>query len=138
MQDNNTIVKIGFATIRRSKMMTDPKDSVTKLRTAPLSRKGAPPRSAETIAKARALRAEHAQAAAYQARRVEQARAAARYTEAARWTEGYRRSVARCRLLGEVIRAANARPPSGATASSVTPLGTPEPAADISSTGEAA
>ena len=52
-------------------------DSVTELRTGALSHKGPPPRAAETIAKARALRAEHAQAAAYQAHRAEQARAAA-------------------------------------------------------------
>ena len=118
--------------------MDDPKDSVTELGTAALSRRGASPRATETIAKARALRAEHAQAAAYQAHRVEQARAAANYTEAARWTEGYRRSVARCRLLGEVIRGGSSRSPAGATASTVTPLAAPEPAEDIPTTGEAA
>jgi hypothetical protein len=118
--------------------MDDPKDSVTELGTAALIRKGAPLRGAETIAKARALRAEHARAAAYQAHRVEQARAAAHYTEAARWTEEYRRSVARCRLLGEVIRGASPRSPASATASAVTPLAKPEPAEDIPTTGEAA
>jgi len=82
--------------------MDDPNDPVTELRTAALSRKAAPPRAAVTIAKARRLRAEHAQAAAYQAHRVEQARAAGNYTDATRWTDAYRRSVARCRQLGEV------------------------------------
>ena len=42
----------------------DDHDSVTELRTTALSRKGPPPRAPETIAEARALRAEHAQAAA--------------------------------------------------------------------------
>jgi hypothetical protein len=118
--------------------MHDPTDSVTDLRTAVPSPKGAPPRVAETLAKARALRAEHAQAAAYQAYRVEQARAAAHYAEAARWTEGYRRSVARCRLLGEVIRQVTPGSPGSATGSTVTPLGTGEPAQDVPATGEAA
>ncbi len=116
----------------------DDHDAVTELRTAALSRKGPPARAAETIAKARALRAEHAQAAAYQARRAEQARAAANYKEAARWTEGYRCSVARCRLLGEVIRGGGSRSPAGATASTVTPLATRKPAHDIPTPGEAA
>jgi hypothetical protein len=121
-----------------STTMDDDHDSVTQLRTAALSRKGPPPRDPETIAKARALRAEHAQAATYQARRAEQARAAANYKEAARWTEGYRCSVARCRLLGEVIREGGSRSPAGATASTVTPLATREPAQDIPTPGEAA
>jgi hypothetical protein len=118
--------------------MDDPKDSVTELGTAALSRKRAPSRGGETIAKARALRAEHAQAAAYQAHRVEQARAAAHYTEAARWAEGYRRSVARCRLLGEVIRGGSPGSSASATASTVTPLATREPAEAVPTTGEAA
>ena len=113
-------------------------DSVTELRTGALSHKGPPPRAAETIAKARAMRAEHAQAAAYQAHRAEQARAAANHKEAARWTEGYRCSVARCRLLGEVIRGGGSRSPAGATASTVTPLATRKPAQDIPTPGEAA
>ena len=111
---------------------------MTKLGTAALSRRGASPRAAQTIAKARALRAEHAQAAAYQALRVEQARAAANYTEAARWTEDYRRSAARCRLLGEVIRGGSSRLPAGPIASTVTPLAAPDPAQDFPTTGEAA
>jgi hypothetical protein len=57
-----------------------------------------------TIAQARAVRAEHAIAAALYANRVEQARAASRYTEMALWTAEYRRSAARCRRLGELIR----------------------------------
>jgi hypothetical protein len=116
----------------------DDHDSVTELRTTALRRKGPPPRAAETIAEARALRAEHAQAAAYQARRAEQARAAASYKEAARWTQGYRCSVARCRLLGEVIRGGGSRSQAGATASTVTPPATRKAAQDIPTPGEAA
>ena len=116
----------------------DDHNSVTELRTAALSRKGGPPRAAATIAKARALRAENAREAAYQARRAEQARATANYTEAARWTEGYRRSAARCRLLGELIRGGSPSPPTSATASTVIPIATPEPVEDIHTTGEAA
>jgi hypothetical protein len=58
----------------------------------------------QTIARARAIRAEHAIAAALYANRVEQARATARYRAIARWTAEYRRSAARCRQLGEIIR----------------------------------
>jgi hypothetical protein len=58
----------------------------------------------QTIARARAGRAEHAQAAARFANRVEQARAAARYRAMAQWTAEYRRSAATCRELGEIIR----------------------------------
>ena len=43
-------------------------------------------------------------AAALYVNRVEQARAAARYRAMARWTAEYRRSAARCRRLGEIIR----------------------------------
>jgi hypothetical protein len=114
----------------------DDHSSVTELRTGALSHKGPPPRAAETIAKARALRAEHARAAAYQARRAEQARAAANHKEAARWTEGYRCSVARCRLLGDVIREESSRSPAGATASTVTPLTTRKAAQDIPTPGD--
>ncbi len=60
--------------------------------------------SEQTIARARAVRAEHAKAAALFANRVEQARAAARYRAMEEWTAGYRRSTARCRELGEIIR----------------------------------
>ena len=118
--------------------MMDDHDPVTELGTAALSRKGAPPCAVAMIAKARALRAEHAQEAAYQARRAEQARAAANYTQATRWTEGYRRSAARCRLLGEVIRGERPSPPTSAPASTVISLATPEPAEDIDISGEAA
>ena len=62
------------------------------------------PTSNQTIAQARAVRAEHARAAALYANRVEQARAAARYDLMARWTAEYRRSAASCRRLGEIIR----------------------------------
>jgi hypothetical protein len=58
----------------------------------------------QTFARARAIRAEHAMAAAFYANRVEQARAAARYAAVTRWTNEYKRSAARCRLLGEMIR----------------------------------
>jgi hypothetical protein len=60
--------------------------------------------SEQTIARARAVRAEHAMAAAVFANRVEQARAAARYRAMALWTAEYRRSTARCRELGEIVR----------------------------------
>ena len=116
----------------------DDHDAVTELRTAGLSRKGPPSRAAETIAKARALRSEHAQAAAYQAHRAEQARAAGNHEEAVRWAEGYRCSVARCRLLGEVIRRGGSSSPAGATAPTVTPLATRKRAHDIPTPGEAA
>ena len=73
------------------------------------------PSTEQTIARARAVRAEHALAAARYANRVEQARAASRYTAMARWTAEYRNSAARCRRLGEIIRgereAARPRPP---------------------------
>jgi hypothetical protein len=57
-----------------------------------------------TIARARAIRAEHALAAARYANQVEQARTRARYSAMARWTDEYRRSAASCRRLGEIIR----------------------------------
>jgi hypothetical protein len=109
------------------------------LRTVAPSRGAVPPGAADTIAKARALRAEHALAAAYQAHRVEQARAAFHHPEAARWEAEYGHSVARCRLLGEVIRAGSRRSATAApTASSVIPLIRPEPTSDVHTTGEAA
>lgn len=109
------------------------------LRTIASSGVAPAPRSAETVQRARALRAEHARAAAYQAYRVEQARAAAHYAEAARWREEYRRSVARCRLLGKMIRAGSQRSAAAATtASSVTALVQPQPANDDPTSGEAA
>src|SRR5947209_7897106 len=58
----------------------------------------------ERLARARAVRVEHAQAAAYYAHRTEQARAAAHDREAARWAGRYRASATSCRLLGELIR----------------------------------
>jgi hypothetical protein len=58
----------------------------------------------QTIARARAVRAENARAAALYANRAEQARAAARHGAMTRWTAEYRRSAARCRRLGEIIR----------------------------------
>lgn len=68
------------------------------------SREATPSNREQTIARARAARAEQAMAAALYANRVEQARAAARYRAMARWTAEYRRSAARCRRLGEIIR----------------------------------
>jgi hypothetical protein len=64
----------------------------------------ATPSTEQTIARARAVRTEQAIAAALYANRFEQARAAARYIAMARWTAEYRRSAARCRRLGEIIR----------------------------------
>jgi hypothetical protein len=58
----------------------------------------------QTIARFRAIRAEHARAAAFYANRVEHARASARRGDVAQWTANYRRSVARCRIVGEMIR----------------------------------
>jgi hypothetical protein len=68
------------------------------------SREATTPNCEPTIARARAVRAEHATAAALYANRVERARATARYSEMAWWTAEYRRSAARCRRLGEIIR----------------------------------
>jgi hypothetical protein len=120
-------------------MLNNPKSSAPKLTPAVLSHEGPALHTAQTIATARALRAEHAQAAAYQAFRAEQARVAAQYAEAARWTEGYRRSVARCRLLGETIRGGRIRfPATRPRASAVAPLASRGPAADTPATGEAA
>ena len=68
------------------------------------SRESTTPSREQTIARARAVRAEHARAAAIYANRVEQARALARSRDVAQWTNDYRRSAARCRLIGEMIR----------------------------------
>jgi hypothetical protein len=68
------------------------------------SREATAPNSEQTISRARAVRAEHATAASLHANQVEQARAAGRSSAMARWTAGYRRSAARCRRLGEIIR----------------------------------
>ena len=68
------------------------------------SREFTRPNREQTLARARAVRAEHARAAALYANRVEQARASARSREVAQWTDEYRRSAARCRLIGEMIR----------------------------------
>ena len=66
------------------------------------------PVSEQAITRARAVRAEQATAAALYASRVEQARAAYRSDAMARWTAEYRRSAARCRRLGEIIRSERA------------------------------
>lgn len=67
-------------------------------------RESTKPKHAQTIARARAARAEHAIAAALYAQRVEQARARAQYGAVVLWTAEYQRSAARCRELGEIIR----------------------------------
>jgi hypothetical protein len=93
----------------------------------------------ERVANARAVRAEYALAAAFYANRVEQARAAFRDRAVAEWTDQYRRSVARCRLLGEAIRAeeSKARGSDVEVAPTVVAL-TPESPTDVRSTGLAA
>lgn len=94
-------------------------------------------RSAETIAKARAMRAEHAEAAAYYAHRVEQARAAFHNSEVSHWSDLYRRSAIACRLLGELIR--GDRPATTSTPDATVVSFAPSDAGEhVSSTGEAA
>ena len=61
-------------------------------------------RRAETLIRARALRGEYARAAALYAYRIERARASAQVGAVARWAAEYRRSTAKCRVLGEIIR----------------------------------
>jgi hypothetical protein len=68
------------------------------------SRDATAPNRKQTIARARAVRAENAVAAALYANRAERARATARHGAMARWTAEYRRSAARCRRLGQIIR----------------------------------
>ena len=68
------------------------------------SREATAPNRERTIARARAARAEQAIAAARYASRVEEPRSASRYREMAWWAAEYRRSAARCRQLGEIIR----------------------------------
>jgi hypothetical protein len=92
---------------------------------------------AERIAKARAMRAEHAQASAYYAHRADQARAAAHHQEAARWTHRYRRSVTSCRLLGALIRG-DGRPVAAAQDATVVPLAQPRAGERIPTNGAAA
>ena len=58
----------------------------------------------ETLVRARTLRDQYARAAALYAYRIERCRPSARVGAVARWTAGYRRSAARCRVLGEIIR----------------------------------
>jgi hypothetical protein len=58
----------------------------------------------ERLARARALRDEYARAAALCAYRIERVREGPRRAELGELTLEYRRSVARCRLLGQVIR----------------------------------
>lgn len=60
--------------------------------------------SEEAMRRARTLRDEYARAAALYAYRIERARMRARTGEVAHWTAEYRRSTARCRALGEIIR----------------------------------
>jgi hypothetical protein len=58
----------------------------------------------EALMRARVLRDEYARAAAVYAYRIERARASGRLDAVAHWTDEYRRSAARCRALGEIIR----------------------------------
>jgi hypothetical protein len=58
-----------------------------------------------TVERARAMRAEQASLAAVYADRCMHARAAASYHAMLRWAGEYRRCAARCRRLGERIRA---------------------------------
>jgi hypothetical protein len=58
----------------------------------------------KTLVRARALRDEYARAAALYAYRIERARARAQVAAVARWAAEYRRSAAKCRMLGELIR----------------------------------
>jgi hypothetical protein len=60
--------------------------------------------SDQTLVRARELRERYARAAALYAYRIERARASARTDAVAHWTAEYRRSSARCRLLGEIVR----------------------------------
>ena len=69
-----------------------------------LTDEGSSSPSEETLTRARALRDEYARAAALYAYRIERARASARVGAVAHWTAEYRRSAARCRALGEIIR----------------------------------
>ena len=120
--------------------MEDKSIFTTKLRTSGSSgRQGPSPDAVETIAKARAMRAEHAMAAAYLANRAEQARAAGRRDELGRWTKEYRRSVAACRVLGERIRGESARAEAADPgASRVTPFLSHDREGSIPTPGEAA
>jgi hypothetical protein len=59
-----------------------------------------------TVEQARVMRADQARLAALYADRVEEARAAGHSGGMAHWLRQYRRSAARCRLLGEQIREA--------------------------------
>ena len=54
--------------------------------------------------RARALRDQYASEAAAYAYRIERASATAPAGVLAQWAAGYRRSTARCRVLGELIR----------------------------------
>jgi hypothetical protein len=102
------------------------------------SPKGTSPHGAK-IVDAQAKRAEHARAAAYYAYRVELARAAGRSAEAAHWSEEYRRSVATCRLLGEIIRSGRSgSAAAGVPDSTVVPFAPPGRGDDVPATGEAA
>jgi hypothetical protein len=58
----------------------------------------------QAIARARAIRAEHARAAAFYASRAEQTRATTRPTVIAQWTDRYQHAAASCRRLGDMIR----------------------------------
>ena len=58
----------------------------------------------DRLERVRALREKCARAAALYAYRIERARGSARIDAVPRWMADYRRSAAKCRLLGEIIR----------------------------------
>jgi uncharacterized protein YcbX len=98
-----------------------------------------PPRLRLTAGQARAMRAEHARLAALYASWVEHAQAHARSAAAAHWTYEYRRCTARCRVLGEQIRAKRAESPAtGATRESNSLPFAQRRVRDVRTTGEAA
>ncbi len=93
-----------------------------------------------TVAQARTMRAEQAGLTAFYADRAAQAGATAQFGPLAYWRDEYRRSTARCRMLGDLIRGERAadvkldRPAS----STVVRLAPPNSAPDSPPTGEAA
>jgi hypothetical protein len=92
-----------------------------------------------TVEKAMVMRADQARLAALYADRVEQAHAAAERGATAHWTHEYRRSMMRCRLLGERIRreGCDSRAVAAERDPTVVRLA-PRPLADVPSTGEVA
>ena len=92
-----------------------------------------------TVDQARVMRADQARLAALYAHRVEQAQAAAECVAMAHWIHEYRRSILRCRLLGERIRTegCHSRDETAKRDATVVRLA-PRPVAGVAATGEAA